>query len=128
MTTKYSGIIDETPNTANGYESQPPVQRDPYYDGIVDKTKKKVKKVLCSSIKKHVMNKSQQVPTMERVLNLLLDEAEEENFCASEKSYYQSFKGLMGFGGKTKKYGKRHSKTTRRNKRKNKTNKNKHKK
>ena len=77
------------------------------------------------------MTKSQQVPTMKRVLNELLNElldkaGKDVNFCASEKSYYQSFKGLMGFGGKTKKYGKRHSKTTRRNKRKNRTNKNKH--
>lgn len=55
---------------------------------------------------------------MEIVLDDLLDDVKNEKFCPSEKSYYQSFKGLLGYGGKTKKIGKRKSKTNRRNKRK----------
>ena len=79
-------------------------QKDPYYTSIVDKAKKKVKNVLCSTIKKHVMNASQQVPVMERVLEELSDEVDDNNFCASEKSTYQNLKGLFGYGGFPKFY------------------------
>ena len=56
---------------------------------------------------------------METVLEDLLHDVDNDNFCSSEKSYYQSFKGLFGYGGKTKKYGKR--KTMKNGKRKNRT-------
>jgi len=112
---KYGGIMDETVGDGVG-NYRAPIQKDPYYAGIVDKAKRKVKKVLCPTVKKHVQTPSQQVPVMETVLQELLDEVENNNFCPSEKSYYQSFKGLLGYGGKTKKYGKRKSKTNKRNK------------
>ena len=41
MTTKYDGLMEETVSGTDRNQRTPPKQKDPYYDGIIDKAKKR---------------------------------------------------------------------------------------